>query len=86
MKISSLADCPHHVSLVARWHFGEWGHLYPGGTVEDWLDHIRTRINADAIAMTVLALDDDGQPVGTAALGSMSSVMSAPDNTMEGPG
>jgi GNAT superfamily N-acetyltransferase len=68
MKISPLADCPHLAPVVAQWHFDEWGHLYPGGTVDGWLDHIRTRINADRIPMTIVALDDDGQPVGTAAL------------------
>jgi len=52
---------------VAQWHFGEWGHHYPGGTVDGWLDHIRTRMNADRIPMTVIALDD-GEPIGTAAL------------------
>lgn len=68
MRISPLADCPHLAPVVAQWHFDEWGHLYRGGTVDGWLDHIRTRINADRIPMTVVALDDDGQPVGTAAL------------------
>jgi GNAT superfamily N-acetyltransferase len=52
---------------VAQWHFGEWGHHYPGGTVDAWLDHIRTRMNADRIPMTVVALDE-GEPIGTAAL------------------
>lgn len=68
LKISPLGDCPHLAPVVAQWHFGEWGHLYPGGTVDGWLDHIRTRMDVDRIPMTVVALNDDGQPVGTAAL------------------
>lgn len=68
MKISALADCPHLSPVIAQWHFGEWGHLYPGGTVDGWLHHIRTRMNADRIPMTVVALDDEEEPVGTAAL------------------
>lgn len=52
---------------MAQWHFDEWGHLYPGGTVDGWLDHIRTRMSADRIPMTVIALDED-EPIGTAAL------------------
>lgn len=67
MKISSLADCPHLAPVIAQWHFGEWGHLYPGGTVDGWLDHIRARMNADRIPMTVVAWDGE-EPVGTAAL------------------
>ncbi|PYN46794.1 MAG: hypothetical protein DME00_17825 [Candidatus Rokuibacteriota bacterium] len=68
MEISSLADCPHLLPIVAQWHFSEWGHLYPGGTVDGWLDHLRTRMNAHHIAMTVVALDPRGDPIGTAAL------------------
>jgi GNAT superfamily N-acetyltransferase len=68
MKINPLADCPQLAPVVAQWHFGEWGHFYSGGTVDGWLDHIRTRINANQIPMTIVALEDDGQPVGTAAL------------------
>jgi GNAT superfamily N-acetyltransferase len=68
MKIHLLGECPHLASTVAPWHFDEWGHLYPGGTVDGWLDHIRTRMNADRIPMTLVALDARGEPVGTAAL------------------
>ncbi len=52
---------------MAQWHFGEWGHHYPGGAVDGWLDRIRTRMNADRIPMTLIALDA-GEPIGTAAL------------------
>ena len=58
VTISLLADRSHLAPVVAQWHFGEWGHLYPGGTVDGWLDHIRTRMNADQIPMTVVAQDD----------------------------
>lgn len=68
VKISSLADCPHLAPVIAQWHCGEWGHLYPGGTVDGWLRHIRTRMNADRIPITVVALDGAREPVGTAAL------------------
>ena len=68
MTILPLVDRPDLATVVAQWHFDEWGHLYPGGTVDGWLDHIRTRMNTDRIPMTVIALDDRGQPIGTAAL------------------
>jgi hypothetical protein len=41
---------------------------YPGGTVDGWLDHIRTRMNRDRIPTAVVALDEVAAPVGTAAL------------------
>lgn len=68
MKISPLADCPRLAPIIAQWHFVEWGHLYPGGTVDGWLHHIQTRMNDDRIPMTVVALDDGEEPIGTAAL------------------
>src|SRR5438105_3554758 len=43
MTILPLVDRPDLATVVAQWHFDEWGHLYPGGTVDGWLDHIRTR-------------------------------------------
>jgi GNAT superfamily N-acetyltransferase len=68
MTITPLADCPRFAPVIAQWHYAEWGHLYPGGTVAGWLDHIQTRMNADRIPMTIIAFDDRDEPVGTAAL------------------
>jgi hypothetical protein len=72
MTIIPLAHRPDLAAVVAQWHFDEWGNLYPGGTVNGWLDHIRTRMNADRIPMTIIAQDDRGEPIGTAARGSES--------------
>jgi GNAT superfamily N-acetyltransferase len=68
VTIIPLADRPDLAPEIARWHFSEWGHHYPGGTVEGWLEHIRTRMHADRVPMSVLALDDRGEPLGTACL------------------
>jgi len=34
MTIIPLADRPDLATVVAEWHFDEWGHLYPGGTLD----------------------------------------------------
>ena len=68
MRVTLLAERPHLAPVIAQWHFAEWGHLYPGGTIAGWLDHIRTRMNADRIPLTFIALDDGEEPVGTAAI------------------
>ena len=34
MTIIPLADRPDLATVVAEWHFDEWGHLYPGGTFD----------------------------------------------------
>jgi GNAT superfamily N-acetyltransferase len=65
--IIPLAECPLLAPVVAQGHFAEWGHLYPGGTVDGWLDHIKTRMNRDRISTTVVALDGE-EPLGTGAL------------------
>jgi len=67
LTIIPLAECPLLAPVVARWHFGEWGHFYPGGTVDGRLDHIQTRMNRDRIPMTVVALDGE-EPLGAGAL------------------
>jgi len=54
INIIPLAERPLLVPVVAQWHFAEWGHLYPGGTVDGWLDHIKSRMNRDRIPTTVV--------------------------------
>jgi hypothetical protein len=34
MRLESSADHLGLVDLIARWHFAEWGHLDPSGTLE----------------------------------------------------
>jgi GNAT superfamily N-acetyltransferase len=67
IHIIPLVEHPLLAPVVAQWHFAEWGHLYPGGTVEGWLEHIQTRMNRDRIPITVVALDGE-EPLGTGAL------------------
>src|SRR5262245_3150780 len=67
VSISPLANSPHLAHVIAQWHFAEWRHLYPGGTVPGWLEHIQTRMNAERLPLTIVALGDRDDPVGTAA-------------------
>ncbi len=34
MQLERSADHLDLVDLIARWHFAEWGHLDPSGTLE----------------------------------------------------
>ncbi len=68
MKIVCLAERPDLVDQVARWGFGEWGHLHPGETLEDRVVHTRDGLNADRVPTAFVALDDVGGAVGSAAL------------------
>lgn len=61
MHIANVADHPDLIDTVARWHFDEWGHHDPGGSVQSWADHLRRRTNRDRIPATYIALNGDGE-------------------------
>ena len=62
--IEFLADYPALVSQVAQWHFDEWGHEDPGGSVESWTSRLRERCNRDGIPAAFVALQGSA-PVGS---------------------
>lgn len=67
MHIELLADCAELLPLIARWHWGEWGHHNPQGSYERTLDRLSRRANRDRIPLTYIALEGD-DPIGTASL------------------
>lgn len=67
MEIAYLADCPEHVGQLARWHFGEWGHLNPGSALEEREARVRGRLGKGTIPTTFVALVD-GVLAGSASL------------------
>jgi N-acetylglutamate synthase-like GNAT family acetyltransferase len=67
MSIAYLADHPEHLPIVAGWVYGYWGHLLPGVNLEMIERRFHTRLNRDALPLTVIGLAE-GQPVGTASL------------------
>ena len=42
-QIVSLSDRPDLIAVVGRWHWDEWGHEDPAGSVERWTDDVRRR-------------------------------------------
>jgi GNAT superfamily N-acetyltransferase len=67
VRIELLADHPHAVPEVAAWHYAEWGHLDPAGSLNSWTKGLRQRTRREGIPTTLLALDDE-MPVGSASL------------------
>jgi GNAT superfamily N-acetyltransferase len=65
--IEPLSRHPELVPVAARWHWSEWGHTDPGGTMESWTAALAAQAGADQIPGTLLALAD-GAPVGVACL------------------
>jgi GNAT superfamily N-acetyltransferase len=65
--IASIADHLDLVPIIARWHWAEWGHLDPEGSLEAWTAGLARRTNRNAVDALYIALAD-GRPVGSATL------------------
>jgi predicted N-acetyltransferase YhbS len=68
LKIVPLVERPDCAAQVAAWGLAEWGHLNPGETLEQRTARIREKMNVDRVPVAFVALDDGGDPVGTASL------------------
>jgi GNAT superfamily N-acetyltransferase len=67
VKVSSIADHPDFVPIIANWHFQEWGHLTPGASLEAWTSGLAQRTRPDSIPTTFVA-SAEGEPIGSAVL------------------
>lgn len=68
MRIVPLVERPDLAEQVSVWGFGEWGHLYPGQTLEQRRVLIQGKMNVDRVPIAFVALGDDDGIVGTASL------------------
>jgi GNAT superfamily N-acetyltransferase len=59
MQIASIADHLDLVPVIAKWHFAEWGHLDPDGTLASWTEGLGHRTKREAIPTTYVALEED---------------------------
>lgn len=66
-RIESLAGHPSLVATVAGWHWSEWGHVDPGGSLESWTEGLHARTNRNRIPATYVAFVGD-EPVGSVVL------------------
>lgn len=56
--VEPLSNYPQEVPTVAGWHFREWGHTDPGGSLEAWTAGMARQAGADQIPGTLIALAD----------------------------
>ena len=63
--VETLASHPELVPIAAEWHFREWGHTDPGGSVEAWTAAMTRQINQAPGMLIGLA---DGSPAGVVGL------------------
>jgi predicted N-acetyltransferase YhbS len=55
------------VPTIAAWHWAEWGHTDPGGSLERWTAGLRGRVGRHVIP-TILVAFAGAEPVGSVAL------------------
>ena len=68
MKISHLCDVPDAVPVLAAWFVEEWMPYYgPDGSGDAEAD-LKACMRKDALPICLVALDDQGDVLGTAAL------------------
>lgn len=56
------------VSTIARWHWEEWGHNDPSGSLESWTVGLASRTCVHAIPTTYVAMSQSGDPMGSVIL------------------
>ena len=67
-RIEHLTDCPAHLALVAAWQQAEFGYLNPSITLEQREARLRESLQDAGPPLTMVAVSDDGVPVGAASL------------------
>jgi GNAT superfamily N-acetyltransferase len=67
LTIAPLADRPDLISLIASWHWDEWGHHDPDGSLESWATGLAGRTFRHAIPTTLIAIRKD-EPLGSVTL------------------
>ena len=68
MVIESIADHLDLLETIGRWHWDEWGHVDPGGSVEKWIEGLAERTMRDEIPTTYIAISDEGVLLGSVTL------------------
>ncbi len=54
-RIELLADYPDLAEMIARWHWEEWRHQDPLGSLPVWIERMQQRTNRDRIPITFVA-------------------------------
>ena len=68
MRIEPIWRCREWIPVIARWHWDEWGHADPGGSLEAWTTGLQERTAVNAIPTTYVAIADDGVAIGSVVL------------------
>jgi GNAT superfamily N-acetyltransferase len=68
VRIDGIAEHPGLIETVARWQFGEWGHLEPGDSLAARIAYLSNQAaHPGRIPATFTALEGD-EPLGSASV------------------
>jgi GNAT superfamily N-acetyltransferase len=67
VRVEPLADHAELVPVIAAWHWHEWGHGDPAGSLATWTAGLAERLGRETVPATYVALDDHG-PRGSVSL------------------
>jgi len=68
VRIERLSEHPQLVEVVGRWHWDEWGHEDPDGSLAEWTSRLREHAPDAAIPLTLVALSSNGTPLGSVSI------------------
>ena len=60
MRVENLIEHPEAVDPLARWHYGEWAHLYPEQSLQDFADDLRRSLRGAPVPATWVLVDEEG--------------------------
>lgn len=67
IRVESIADHLELVPTIARWHWDEWGHADPDGSLTAWTAGLQRRTRRNQVPTTFVAFEE-GAPVGSVTL------------------
>ena len=68
IRIVNLQRCPEHIECLAHWHHAEWSYLNPEQSFAQRIERMQSYLCDDFMPSTWVALGDQGQPLGSAAI------------------
>ena len=67
-SIEALSCHTHHIPDISAAFHRQWSHLVPGKSLEDVENSVRLRTNTDKLPMAFVAVDGEGEWIGTVSL------------------
>jgi len=68
MNIESITDHLDLLTTIGQWHWEEWGHADPNGSVGTWTDGLCQKTHRDQVPTTYVALSEQGDLLGSVTL------------------